>query len=138
MRILICAVVTLLLAALGLWFVYGEVRHKSARWWRVHPAEEPRSPHPAEAARPPHPAEKTKPHPVGGVWFGEFVELSDGGIIEAANEEGVIQRKDCNGNVEEVREPGDPGYAEWLEFFAAPVPRADGGALMRTGEDWGD
>jgi hypothetical protein len=38
-------------------------------------------------------------------------------VIEYPDEDGTIRRKDKDGNVDEVREPGQEGWEEWVGLF---------------------
>ncbi len=43
--------------------------------------------------------------------------LSDGGWIEAPDDEGCIRRRDVHGNCMETRKPDSSSYKEWAEMF---------------------
>lgn len=47
----------------------------------------------------------------------EDIELSDGGVIEAPDDDGTVRRRDVHGNCEEVRKYGEEGWAEWYALF---------------------
>ena len=45
------------------------------------------------------------------------VEFSDGGCIEAPDDDGTIRRRDAHGNCEEIQRIGDEGWAHWAGMF---------------------
>jgi len=45
------------------------------------------------------------------------IELSDGGVIEAPEDNGTIRRRDVHGNLMDVRSIGDEGWDEWAHLF---------------------
>jgi hypothetical protein len=53
------------------------------------------------------------------------IELDNGGVIEAPDEEGVIRRRDADGNTEDVKRPEDPDYNDLAQFFPGYVPPTD-------------
>jgi transposase-like protein len=54
------------------------------------------------------------------------IELSDGGCIEAPAPDGLIRRRDVNGNCEEIREIGEENWADWAELFGVTQSDFDG------------
>ena len=53
------------------------------------------------------------------------IELADGGVIEAPDDNGTIRRRDINGNLEESHAPDDPEYPRLAQYFPGYVLRAN-------------
>ena len=72
-----------------------------------------------------HPFEMVQPATEGLIDLSaNGVVLTDGGIIEHPEDyDGAIRRRDKDGNMMEVREPGDEGYEEWQDLFPTTVCR---------------
>jgi hypothetical protein len=51
------------------------------------------------------------------------IELNDGGMIEAPDDEFAIRRRDVHGNLEEVRVIGDSNHHEWMALFPEAVTK---------------
>jgi len=50
----------------------------------------------------------------------EGYHLEDGGIIEWPDlDDATIRRRDVNGNLEEIRDPGDENYRDWSKLFSS-------------------
>jgi hypothetical protein len=70
------------------------------------------------------------------------LEMSDGGVIEAPNENGTIRRRDQHGDLVDFRSPGDEGYMDLFKLFpvidlnyyhwAVPTTDDDGNVRLLT------
>jgi hypothetical protein len=55
----------------------------------------------------------------------EDLELPDGGVIEAPDNDGVIRRRDINGNIEDRLAVEDPEWATFAEHFGVTAADFD-------------